>query len=371
MRAPCPPVIGVMPNPARVFPRGPLAAFDSRARRDRFAAGMVVDVHTHFIPEELVDLIDSGSGPSGLAVERRDGKDPLIVHDNGLRYPALEVFRDVDARLAYMDDQGIDVSVISLVPSLFLYWLDPRETAEVCRLLNDAAAGMAERSGGRVAAMAAVPLNDPAAAADELRRAHGELGVVGVEIGASVEETQLDDSALDPFFAAAAELRLPVMVHPYVSMIAPPDAATQGFHLGNVIGNPVETFIAGCRILVGGVFDRHPDLRVLLVHGGGALPYQLGRLQHAYEVREETSSVAQRPPLSYVENLYFDTAVFDRRALEHLTAIAGPKRVMFGSDLPFDMGDASGLAIRDWAEPETADRILGRNASELFGLGPV
>ncbi len=153
---------------------------------------------------------------------------------------------------------------------MFLYWLAPAETAAACRLLNDAAAGMAEQAGGRVAVMAAVPLNDPAAAAEELRRRAHELGVVGVEIGASVEATQLDDPELDVFFATAAELRLPVMVHPYVSMIAPPDAATRGFHLGNVIGNPVETFIAGCRLLVGGVFDRHPALRVLLVHGGGA-----------------------------------------------------------------------------------------------------
>jgi aminocarboxymuconate-semialdehyde decarboxylase len=348
-----------MPNPARVFPRRVFISV---------AAWMVVDVHTHYIPEELIDLIDSGHGPSGLAVERRAGRDPLIVHDNGLRYPALHVFRDVEARLAYMDEHGIDISVISISPSLFLYWLESGETAAACRLLNDAAGRMAAQSGGRVAAMAAVPLNDPAAAAEELRRAHAELGVVGVEIGASVEGTQLDDPALDQFFATAAALRLPVMVHPYVSMIAPPDAATLGFHLGNVIGNPVETFIAGCRMLVGGVFDRHPELRVMLVHGGGALPYQIGRLQHAYEVREETSAVARKPPLAYVENLRFDTAVFDRRALEHLTAIAGPERIMFGSDLPFDMGDASALTIRDWAEPETADRILGLNASELFGL---
>lgn len=315
-------------------------------------------------------MIASGHGPAGLGVERREGKDPLIVHDNGLRYPALEIFRDPAARLDYMDEQGFDVSIISIIPSLFLYWLEPKETADVCRVLNEAAARMAAGADGRIAVMAAVPMNDPSAAAEELRRARAELGVVGVEIGASVETTQLDAPELDEFFAAAEQLRLPVMVHPYVSMIAPPDAATRGFHLGNVIGNPVETFIAGCRLLVGGVFDRHPDLRVILVHGGGALPYQIGRLQHAYEVREETRSVAAEPPLSYIDNLRFDTTVFDRMALEHLIRVAGPQRVLFGTDLPFDMGDASALKIRDWAEPETADRVLGGNAEELFGLPP-
>lgn len=329
---------------------------------------MVVDVHTHFIPEELIDRIGTGAGVSGLSVEHRPGRDPLIVHDNGLAYPAFEVFRDVDARLAYMDERGIDLSIISISPSLYLYWLDPGETADVCRLLNDAAARMAAESGGRVAAMATVPMNDPKAAAAELRRAHAEHGVVGVEIGTSVGTTQLDSPRLADVFGAAEELRLPIMLHPYVSMITAPEPGMQGFHLGNVIGNPFETFIAACRLLVGGVFDRHPELLVLLVHGGGALPYQIGRLQHAYDVRDETSSVARRPPLEYLGNLRFDTVVFDRRSLEHLIALAGPEHIVFGTDLPFDMGDASALGVREWFDSATAERILGGNAAELFGV---
>lgn len=329
---------------------------------------MVVDIHTHFIPEELIEMLAVGKGPTGLAVERRDGGDPLIVHDNGLRYPAFEVFRDVNARIDHMDAHGIDVAVVSISPSLYLYWLDPVETAEVSRMLNDAAARMAAASGGRVAAMATVPMNDPRAAAEELRRARSELGVVGVEIGTSVGTTQLDSPEFGEFFAAAEELGLPVMLHPYVSMITPPDAGTRGFHLGNVIGNPVETFVAACRLLVGGVFDRHPDLRVILVHGGGALPYQIGRLQHAYDVRKETKSVARRPPLEYMDNLRFDTVVFDRGSLEHLIARAGAGRVLHGTDLPFDMGDPSAMHMRDWADRETAERVLGGNAVELLGL---
>jgi aminocarboxymuconate-semialdehyde decarboxylase len=329
----------------------------------------VVDVHTHFIPEELIELISSGGGPPGMSVEHRDDRDPLIVHDNGLRYPALAVFRDLEARLAHMDDHGIDVSVISISPSLFLYWLEPAETAEVCRVVNDAAARTATNSGGRVAAMAAVPMNEPRLAAEELRRA-AELGCVAVEIGTSVGSIQLDARELDEFFVAAEELELPVMLHPYISMIATPDSGVTGFHLANVVGNPMETFVAAARLLVGGVFDRHPRLRVLLVHGGGALPYQFGRLQHAYAVREETSAVAAASPLSYLDNLRFDTTIFDRRALDYLIGLAGPQRVLLGTDLPFDMGDPLALAMRDWADPETADMVLGTNAERLFGLAP-
>jgi aminocarboxymuconate-semialdehyde decarboxylase len=329
---------------------------------------MVIDAHTHFIPPELIEMIGSGEGPTGLTVEHRQGKDPLIVHDNGLRYPAFEVFREVDARLAYMDERGIDVSLISIVPSLYLYWLDPGETAEVSRVLNDAAAAMAARSRGRIHALATVPMNDPQAAAEELRRARDELGLIGVEIGTSVGTRQLDLPEMEPFFTAAEELAMPVMLHPYISMITPPEPGMVGYHLGNVIGNPGETFTAGCRLIVGGVFDRHPGLRVMLVHGGGTFPYQVGRLQHAYEVREETSSVAKQAPLDYIDRFLFDTIVFDTRALDHLIAVAGPERVVFGTDLPFDMGDASGLDVGSHTDPETAERILGANAAQAFGL---
>lgn len=329
---------------------------------------MVIDVHTHFIPPELIEMIGSGSAPGGLEVEHREGRDPLIVHDNGLRYPAFEIFRDVDARVANMNELGVDVSIVSISPSLYLYWLDPSETVEVCRVLNDAAAHMAGDAGGRVYAMATVPMNEPAAAAEELRRAHQELGLVGVEIGTSVGTRQLDEAVFDDFFGVAAELGTPVMLHPYLSMITPPGPALEGYHLGNVIGNPVETFSAACRLLVGGVFDRHPDLRVLLVHGGGALPYQIGRLQHAYGAREESAASAARPPLDYLDNLRFDTVIFDPRALEFLIGLAGAERVLFGTDLPFDMGDVASRDLLTAGDPAIAEQVLGGNAAQLFGI---
>src|SRR5947209_16164052 len=100
----------------------------------------VVDTHTHFIPMELVDLVRRGEGPRDLSVDEREGGDPLIVHENGLRYPVFPLFHDADAKLEQMDRDGIDVSVISLTPSLFLYWADPEDTVRVHRLINDAGA---------------------------------------------------------------------------------------------------------------------------------------------------------------------------------------------------------------------------------------
>jgi aminocarboxymuconate-semialdehyde decarboxylase len=328
----------------------------------------VIDTHTHFIPMELVDLVRRGEGPSDLAVDDRAGGDPLIVHDNGLRYPVFPLFHDAGAKLEQMDRDGIDMSIISLTPSLLLYWADPRDTARVHRVINDAAAELAAQGGGRLAAMATVPLNDPPAAARELERARSELGLVGVEIGANVGETMLDDPTLDPFFAAAEQLEMPILVHPYMTMIAAPGPDLAGFHLANVIGNPMETFVAAARLIVGGVLDRHPGLRFQLVHAGGAFPFQLGRLDHAYEVRSETKSIARRSPSSYLDNFRFDTIVFDPRALDFLVEMVGAERILFGTDVPFDMGDLSGMDLAERRDSDVAAKILGDNALALYGL---
>jgi aminocarboxymuconate-semialdehyde decarboxylase len=318
---------------------------------------------------ELVELVRRGEGPADLSLSERDGEDPLIVHENGLRYPVFPLFYDVEAKLEQMDRDGIDVALISLSPSLLLYWAEPTETVRVHRFINDAGAELARRGSGRLHALATVPLNDPPAAAEELCRARRELGVVGVEIGTSVGDTMLDDVALEPFFAAAEKLGTPVLIHPYTNMIATPGPPLAGFHLANVIGNPVETFVAAARLIVGGVIDRHPDLQVQLVHAGGAFPYQVFRLDHAWEVRSETKAGAQRRPSEYLRNFLFDTVTFDPRALGYLIELAGPNRVLFGSDLPFDMADLSALRMGHSGDRALADRILGENALAVYGIG--
>lgn len=331
-------------------------------------ATLIVDTHTHFIPTELVELLRRGEGPTDLSLVERDGEAPLIAHDNGLRYPVFPLFHDAEVKLEQMDRDGIDISIMSLTPSLFLYWAEPAETVRAARMINDAAAALTERGGGRLPTLATVPLNEPRAAAEELRRARQELGLVGVEIGTCVGDVMLDDLSLDPFFSAAEELDMPILVHPYMNMISPPGPDLRGFHLGNVVGNPLETFVAAARLIVGGVLDRHPGLRVQLVHAGGAFPYQLGRLDHAYEARPETRATAKRPPSSYLENFLFDTIVFDMRALSFLIELVGADHVLFGTDLPFDMADTSAIESTRAAAPDVAAQILGENALTTYDL---
>jgi aminocarboxymuconate-semialdehyde decarboxylase len=329
----------------------------------------VVDAHTHFIPLEFVDFLRSGEGPADVGVVDREGRDPLISHSNGLAYPVFPLFHDADAKLAQMDGDGIDVSLCSIVPSLFLYEADPSDTLRAHRVINDAGAAYARASGGRIAVLATVPMNDPPAAADELRRACGDLGLCGVEIGPSVGPLMIDSPEFEPFLAAAEELDVTVMIHPYLNMVAKPGPDLEGFHLANVVGNPYETFVAASRLIAGGVFDRHPGLRVQLVHAGGAFPYQLGRLEHAYGAREETSSVANDAPSRYLRHFLFDTVIFDERALRFLLELAGPEAVVFGTDFPFDMADASALeALPRIAADDVVAKVLGGNALRAYGV---
>lgn len=328
----------------------------------------IIDTHTHFIPTEFLDLLEGTGGPTGIRLEERPGdQPPMIIHDNGLRYPALDVFTDPQARIGQLDEEGYDMAVISFSPSLFGYWLDPDETIELCQVVNSAAARIVAEHPSRIQAMATVPLNAPEAAAAELERA-SELGLTGVQIGTSVGDRQLDDPALEPFFDAAERVGHPVVLHPYLSMTDDVPVQLQGFHLSNVVGNPTETYTAASRLTVGGVFDRHPGLRVGLVHGGGTFPFQLGRLDHAYRVRDETSSVISKPPMEYLENFFFDTVLFSPEAQRFLIDLAGPSRVVFGTDLPFDMGDTSGVSFAGTLDDESRDLILGGNACRLFGI---
>ena len=219
----------------------------------------------------------------------------------------------------------------------------------------------------RLSGMATVPFKTPEAAAAELRRAVTELGLKGVQIGTTMEDVPLDDERFDPFFAAAAELDVPVVLHPYYVGTKPEFA---DFYFTNLIGNPLETGVAASRLILSGGLDRHPNLTVVLVHAGGFMPYQIGRLDHGYKVRPETNAKISAPPSSYLRRFYFDTITHAGTPLKFLVKLVGADRVVLGTDIPFDMADthfAAYLAATGLDEP-SIKAINSGNASHIFGL---
>lgn len=328
----------------------------------------VIDAHSHFLPAAVVEILRDGGYPHARA-EDRDGEGTWIVCTRGLQFPLTPLFHDVGAKLEWMDAKGIDVSLTSISAPLFLYELDTDRLVELCRAVNDAASALPAESGGRLVGMATVPITDPDAAAQELRRACGELGLKGVEIGTSVGEMMLDDASLDPFYAAAEELGAPIFLHPYTYMLGIQTVpGFERYFLLNNVGNMLETHLAAARLMLGGVFDRHPGLRFQLSHGGGALPYQLARLNHTYGLREQIREDSERPPFEYLDRFLFDTVLYDPRPLSFLLDLVGPANVVFGTDHPFDIADASGIETVRRIGDGAAASVLESNAVAAYGL---
>jgi aminocarboxymuconate-semialdehyde decarboxylase len=322
-----------------------------------------VDVHTHYIPPEVVADARAGGGFDGLRVERR-GAEEWLIHRQGYRYPLHRSFYDLPTRLRSMDERGIDHAVLSIAPTMLMYWTEPAAATAFCRLANDSLARFCRDSQGRTRAVATLPLQDPGAAVAELHRAVGELSMCGALIGPTVEGTPLDDPALRPVLAAAAELGVPLIVHPYFVGSLP---GLADFYLTNLVGNPMASTVCAARLILSGLLDEIEELRIVLMHGGGFLPYQIGRLDHGHRVRPEARG-CRRDPSHYLSRFWFDTVLHDARPLRYLVDLVGADHVLFGTDFPFDMADrppseqldAVGLDPDGWA------RVAGGNTMELF-----
>jgi aminocarboxymuconate-semialdehyde decarboxylase len=326
---------------------------------------LTVDVHTHFIPAEVAAAARRGAGFDGMRTEGSDGAE-WLVHRQGFRYRLQRSFYDLEARLRSMDERRIDHAVVSIAPPLFMYWADGGEAAGFCRQANDALAAFAAGSGGRITAVAALPMQDPDAAAAELDRAVGRLGMRGAEIGTEVEGVPLDNAAFRPVLDAAARLDVPLILHPYYVGAR---AGLADFYLTNLVGNPLATTVCAARLIFSGLLDEITGLRLVLMHGGGYLPYQIGRLDHGYRVRPESRG-CRAAPSEYLTRFWFDTVTHAAAPLAFLAGLAGADHVVYGTDYPYDMaaGPLAEQAEGTGLDADSLAAIAGLTADGLFGL---
>lgn len=325
----------------------------------------VVDVHAHVLPPVLVEAMRNGDAPDGIRLEGT-GDSRTVVHRQGYRYPLLRAFHDVETRLAAMDAQGTDLAVLSVAPPLLLYWVDAATAVDSARLVNDAIADMVDQVPDRFAGLATLPLQDPDASVRELRRSVLELGLRGAQVGPHVEGAPLDGDHLRPVLQAAVDLGVPLVVHPYY-VGASPDL--DEFYLTNLQGNPFQTAVCASRLILSGTLDALPSLDVVLVHGGGHLVYQAGRLDHGHRVRPEAALPA-RPPSSYLRRFHYDTLTHSPEATCWLLDMVGADRLVYGTDLPFDMAGGPLVEQLEGLDP-TGDAfaaVASGNAERLFGL---
>jgi aminocarboxymuconate-semialdehyde decarboxylase len=325
---------------------------------------LIIDTHCHVIVAEMT----AGTVPEHWrpVVSRENGRYRLGFRGREINSVTGE-FTDVAAMLEQAAATGIGHLLLS--PWINLVPVDAGlpEARLICQVQNDALAAAAAAHPGRVSAVGAVALQDPVLAGRQLTELVAIPGMCGAEIPSSVGGRYLGDDFFGPFWEAAEASGALVFIHPSTRGFGVP--ALDGYYLWNSVGNPLETAVAAAHMAVAGVLERHPGLRVLLAHGGGALPAVRGRLRRAFAVRGEARARTTAGPDESLRRFYYDTVTHDRDLLAGLIRYAGAGQVVLGSDRPFDMGTDHPLdEVRALALGAEEDLVVSGNATRLLGV---
>ncbi|TFV57504.1 amidohydrolase [Mycobacterium sp. PS03-16] len=318
-----------------------------------------IDVHAHWLPEDLFGLPPGSPLP---ALHGRDGQ--LHLGELPLSI-ATEAMSDPARVLADTDAAGLGCRVLSAPPFAFPVGDDPADRAGIDDYVgrfNDALTRICRDSNGWLLGLGLVSLHDPDAARKQMDALRATEVVRGIAVPPLLGTASFDRGPMREVLAFAAEQDLAVIVHP----MQLPRPEWSSYYLANLIGNTVETATAAASLVLGGVLEQLPALRVVLLHGGGCAPALLGRWQHGWQQRADVRTAGTRSPREGFSALWFDTLTHDGPALELLRAHADPAHLMCGSDYPFDMGVTRPLDLPHAAG--LTDDELERNARRFLGL---
>jgi aminocarboxymuconate-semialdehyde decarboxylase len=347
-------------GPARV----PAERAKSPAFLRRRGGSPVIDFHTHIMVQEIADFVTRHRPPDspdcGLVQGFLIGE-----HKNRTRHPR-STDEAVEARLADMDECGIDLHVISGHVAQYIHWADAKVAVEMHRIGNDKLAEFVRARPDRFIGMGMVPLQDTAAAVRELERTVTEFDFRAVQVATHVEGVELGEETLWPFWARAEALGIPVFIHP--AGFAHP--RFQKYLMWNGLGQPIEEALAMSSLIYEGALERFPRLKLCVAHGGGFLPYYAGRVDRNYVSRPEETKKINKKPSEYMRQFYYDTAVYSTEMLEFLSQKVGPAQILLGADYP--VGEDDPVAFVDSARlsAEAKSMILGGNAAKLLGIAP-
>jgi aminocarboxymuconate-semialdehyde decarboxylase len=327
----------------------------------------VIDLHAHVLcPEVEAIVADHPVWQRIVAAQPAAMGERSATYNVGMIAALTPRMTEASLRIADMQAMGIDLQVISPSPTQYHYWADEPLSTRLVALQNATILELCRANTGHFLGLAAVSLQFPDLAARQLEEAMRHPEIKGVEISASAGDLALADPRMDILWAAAERSQAVVFIHPLGTTLG---TRVQDHYLSNVIGQPLETTIALSNLILSGLFDRRPGLKLLAAHGGGYLPAYAARTDHAWFVRSEAHNCVQAPS-SYLPRLWFDTLVYDPQSLRALADRVGIDRLVLGTDYPFDMG-----AYTPWTL--TADPIfnayeraamLGGNAANLLNL---
>ena len=336
-----------------------------RARR---SDGPVIDIHCHRECAPAAEMMAEPQKAAGRGALNHGSATTQSVNQRQLAEirPKMDL---LDVRLADMDAMGVDVQAVAPASYQYYYWSDAELGAKVSRLINEEMVEATSQYGDRFVPLGTVPLQDAEAAVGELRYLVQELGMRGIEIGTHVEGEELSAPRLSPFWAEVEKLGAVVVIH--TQGTTHPERL-QEHNFVNILGHAFEATLAEAHLIFGGVLERHPALKIVVVHGGGYLPAYPGRIDHAWRAREDVREGVPQLPGEYLRKFYFDTMVFTPEQLMFLVDQYGADHVLLGTDYPYDMGDEDPLAFLARAtglSQEQVDLISGGNAARILGLG--
>ena len=268
-----------------------------------------------------------------------------------------------------MDSLGVDVHVVSPYVGFYNYQLDTSVALATSRATNDEIAAMVKGWPRRFAGLGTLPMQDVKASIDELERCMTQLGLKGVEINDHVNGRTFEEPEFRPFWKAAEQMGAVIFFHQAGETLVAQRSTR--YHLPNSIGNLVDRAVTFATLVHGGVMDAHPDLKIVLGHGGGYTCYGIGRMDHGWQVRTEAREHISQPPSAYLRRFYYDCIVYTEPALRYLIDTVGVDRVVFGTDWPYDMAldwPVSWILSMTSLSAEEKDAILSKNLERLLGI---
>jgi aminocarboxymuconate-semialdehyde decarboxylase len=325
---------------------------------------VIIDTHAHFTPEAMLKALQGAAGKfPNIELLAKDNNFRLAFAGNAPTRPVAPKLRETTERLAWMDKSGIDAQVCGGWLDSFGYELPAEEGANWSRFVNEHLMAGTDTT-KRLAPLATVPLQNGKLAAKVLEEAMA-AGFAGAMIGTQPKGASgtLDDPDLDAFWEAASSLKAVIYLHP---MFGCGDTRLDDYDMINAVGRGVDTTTAIARMLFSGHFLKYPDMKFVLSHGGGALPYMLGRLERNRDIHPGEYA----DPAAGFAKLYFDSVLFSWQSLRFLTKVVGPEKVMLGSDYPFPIGDPDPCKVVRAARLTDAEQslVLGDTAQKIFKI---
>jgi aminocarboxymuconate-semialdehyde decarboxylase len=330
-----------------------------------------IDIHGHGVPAQLLDEIRHNGERfyGGMSVVDGEAGPVVMLPGLGRLRPMAAAMLDFRDRLAWLDEHQIGCQIVSPWLDIQGYEMPPEAATRWAIAMNDALAAECAASGGRLIGMSTLPVMDLKAALSELERTVRDLHLPAVMLSTDPGQVALHDPAMDSLWAAAEHLGAVIVLHP--SITGPSSYIPNTTEFANLYWRGIDTMLAATRLILSGVLDRYPRLEIVLVHGGGFLPFQTARLDRSYQINTIGPKALARPnPSEYLPAFYHDTCLLSAPALRLLAEVAGEERLVLGSDYPMPIGDPDpvGTVRAAGFDEQTNERVLCGTVGRLFGL---